>query len=308
MSSTSGSSSSESGSDSDDEGAVQKNAKTGNAEDPKSAVMELSGSKSDSDSDASSETEQKVKKKKKKAKKAKKKDKKKERKAKNNKSKDKAKGKKAKKKDKKAKGKKDKKDKAKKRKLDAVSNQFGKYGVIKAEDFFAKKPEFLLWAMEVKKTDTDAMGQMQLKELFKDFIEDYNTATMPSKKYYNLAAYDQQNALKRSRKQRGDDMTEAQRASLASFDDERARREEIRQQQLKKQEMQVTEEVRKMRGNKQKVDEMRHQSQLRTQMDMLHKTGHSKEAEKIAARLNPGLDEFGRPLTARTMAQQSSSN
>merc|ERR1712061_664973 len=99
-------------------------------------------------------------------------------------------GKKSKKKDKKDKKKKnvDKKSKKlnKKKKLgkanrDAVSNQFGKYGVIKQEDFFNKKPEFLLWAMEVKKENTDAMGQMKQKDLFKEYIEDYNTATMPSK-------------------------------------------------------------------------------------------------------------------------------
>merc|ERR1739848_875363 len=129
----------------------------------------VSGSGSGSDSD--SESEEDKKKKKAKKKKKEKKDKKKK------------KGKKDKK-DKK-KGKKDKKAKKGKKKkpknMGAASNQFGKYGVIKVEDFFNKKPEFLLWAMDFKKMNTDDMGQVQMRDLFKEYVEDYNTATMPSK-------------------------------------------------------------------------------------------------------------------------------
>mmetsp|Transcript_82383 Transcript_82383/g.191327 ORF Transcript_82383/g.191327 Transcript_82383/m.191327 type:complete len:295 (+) Transcript_82383:59-943(+) len=223
--------------------------------------------------------------------------------------KDKKKAKKKKKKDKKAPGKKTKKDKKKAKKAnksnrDAVSNQFGKYGIIKQEDFFNKKPEFLLWALEVKKENTDAMGQMQMKDLFKEYIEDYNTATMPSKKYYNLQVWDALQTSKRSKKLRGDDMSDAQKAALASFDDERARREEIKHLQAKKQEMQITDEVRRMRQDKGKVEDMKHQERLKVQMGMLNKSGHTKEASKIAERLDPGRDESGRPITASTIARQ----
>merc|ERR1719247_2884932 len=90
--------------------------------------------------------------------------------------------------------------------MGASSNQFGKYGVIKVEDFFNKKPEFLLWAMEVKKVNTDAMGQMQMRDLFKEYVEDYNTATMPTKKYYNLQNWDSEMSVKRQKKHRGEEM------------------------------------------------------------------------------------------------------
>merc|ERR1712151_694722 len=194
-----------------------------------------SGSESESDSESSSKEEDKKKQKEKKAKKQSKKDKKKHKKAKKDKKDKKKSG--AGKKPKKA-GKKGKKhDKASR---DAVSRQFGKYGVIKAEDFFNKKPEFLLWAMEVKKENTDVMGQMQMKDLFKEYIEDYNTATMPSKKYYNLNIWDAKLNAKRSKQKRGDEMTDAQKAALASFDDERARKEESKHMQAKKQENQIT--------------------------------------------------------------------
>merc|ERR1712113_704517 len=108
-------------------------------------------------------------------------------------------------KDKKKKKKKDKgkKEKKKKANRDAVSNQFGKYGYIKQEDFFNKKPEFLMWATEIKHENTDEMGQMKMRELFKEFVEDYNTATMPSRKYYDLKAWDDAMTKKRQKKNKG---------------------------------------------------------------------------------------------------------
>merc|ERR1712130_202556 len=108
-------------------------------------------------------------------------------------SEEKKKKKKKEKKDKKEKDKKGKKDKAKKKgkkeKKGSVTHQYGKFGIIKAEDFFNKKPEFMAWAMEVKKQNTDMLGQMQMKDLFKEYVEDFNTATMPSEKYYDLGAW-----------------------------------------------------------------------------------------------------------------------
>ena len=54
---------------------------------------------------------------------------------------------------------------------------------------YTKQEEFLAWLVEVKGIQYEACGQRELKEHFDSFCEDYNTATMPSKKYYNLAAW-----------------------------------------------------------------------------------------------------------------------
>lgn len=242
-----------------------------------------------------------LKRKRKKKKKDKKKDKKKK----------KAKKDKKKKKKKDKKGKKGKKEKAGKKKkgkaqntLGSSSNQFGKFGVIKVEDFFNKKPEFLLWALEVKKENTDQMGQMMQRDLFKEFVEDYNTATMPHKKYYNVEAWDREMSNKRQKKNTGDEMSAAAKASLTSFDDESARKEEFKHLQAKKQEQALNDEVRKLRANKDKVQEMRNQDQLRTHMDQLNRQGNTKEAEKIAKRLDHTVDDFGRKLTPMSAAMQ----
>merc|ERR1712157_673176 len=218
-----------------------KNKKKEKKSEKKEELVVSSGSESsDSGSDSSEESDKKKKKKQKKDKKEKK-------------------GKKKQKQEKKKKVKKKDKKKGKAGERDAVSNQFGKYGVIKAEDFFNKKPEFLMWSMEVKKVNTDMLGQMQMKDLFKEYIEDFNTATMPSEKYYDLHAWDAKMSLKRQKKNRNDDMDDAQRASLASFDDESARRHEIKALQAKEAEQQLTNEVKKLRADNKKVEEMRKQ-------------------------------------------------
>ncbi len=42
-------------------------------------------------------------------------------------------------------------------------------------DAYAKRNEFILWAMEVKKTDVETLGKFDERDLFKDYMEDYNT-------------------------------------------------------------------------------------------------------------------------------------
>merc|ERR1719231_1841893 len=144
--------------------------------------------------------------------------------------------------------------------------------------------------MEFKKMNTDDMGQMQMRDLFKEYVEDYNTATMPSKKYYNLEAWDAEQRGKRQKKNDAFEMSEAARASLTSFDDETARKEEFKHLQAKKHEQQISEEVRKLRANREKVEEMRNQNNLRTHMDHLRKQGAEDSAAKIKDRLNPNKD------------------
>lgn len=286
MSSSSSSSSSASGS-----AAEADNAKEPEATKDVDAEVIASGSSSASGSASSSESEKKKKKKKKKPKKEKKK---------KGKKKKNKKDKKGKKKGKKEKGKKAKKGKTqgkrKQNNLGSSSNQFGKFGIIKVEDFFGKKPEFLLWAMEVKKENTDQMGQMMQRDLFKEFVEDYNTATMPHKKYYNLQSWDNSQTAKRDKKSRGEAADEARQIALTSFDDELARKEEFKHLQAKKHEQSINDEVRKLRANKEKVNEMRHQDHLRVHMDMMNRSGNTDVADKIAKRLDPTKDEFGRPL------------
>ena len=83
-----------------------------------------------------------------------------------------------------------------------ASDQYGKYGVIRESDLASKVSEFQQWATEVKKVNIEAMAKWEEKELFAEFVEDYNTGTLPHRKYYDLMAYAQQKAIKAAKRGR----------------------------------------------------------------------------------------------------------
>lgn len=58
------------------------------------------------------------------------------------------------------------------------------------EHAFEKRDEFQLWLSDVKKMNIEAIGQNEEKKLFEDFIEDYNTASMPDIKYYDIKLWE----------------------------------------------------------------------------------------------------------------------
>lgn len=45
----------------------------------------------------------------------------------------------------------------------------------------AKQNEFVVWATEVKGANVELMGRAEEKELFREYMEDYNTGTLPHK-------------------------------------------------------------------------------------------------------------------------------
>lgn len=83
-----------------------------------------------------------------------------------------------------------------------ASDQYGKYGIIREADLASKVSEFQQWATEVKKVNVEALPKWEEKELFAEFMEDYNTGTLPHKKYYDLMAYAHQQAIKAAKKGR----------------------------------------------------------------------------------------------------------
>ncbi|KAJ3172905.1 hypothetical protein HDU87_007741 [Geranomyces variabilis] len=112
----------------------------------------------------------------------------------------------------KKKEKKEKLDKKKKRKdSKSATAQYGAYGVIAASDMFRMQAEFWTWLVEVKKTSPESLPNYKMKEVFLDFMEAYNTASLPSKKYYNLDKWEREQ-LVRQQAEAGDD------AGMPEFD------------------------------------------------------------------------------------------
>jgi len=243
-----------------------------------------SSSASDSASSSSSSEEDRKKKKKSKDKKSKK-DKKKSDKA-------------VKKKDKKSKKEEKKKEKKKKKMLKkqkklmekelkkrghlgSVTNQYGKYGVISEQDLYRKRPEFQLWCMEVKKVAYESLSNMEEKKLFIDFVEDHNTATFPSRKYYDLAVWDKTEQAKIAA------ASPKKSNVMASFDDEKNRKMEIQQMREERKEKKLIEMTNEMKKDGSIVNDMRQQEQLRMHMNQLFKAGNFEEAEAIRKRIEP---------------------
>lgn len=63
---------------------------------------------------------------------------------------------------------------------------------------FTKGPEFQTWLVEERKINPETISKDQNKKEFARFIEDYNTATLPHEKYYNMEAYEKRMSALRS--------------------------------------------------------------------------------------------------------------
>ncbi|KAK2463056.1 hypothetical protein APHAL10511_004711 [Amanita phalloides] len=82
------------------------------------------------------------------------------------------------------------KKKEKKKKHTGISSSWGKYGTISEADMFTKSQEFHTWLVEERKINPETISKDQSRKEFARFVEDYNTATLPHEKYYNMTAYE----------------------------------------------------------------------------------------------------------------------
>ncbi|KAK0459234.1 uncharacterized protein EV420DRAFT_310193 [Desarmillaria tabescens] len=63
---------------------------------------------------------------------------------------------------------------------------------------FSKGPEFHTWLVEERKINPETISKDQSKKEFVRFVEDFNTATLPHEKYYNMEAYERRMSALRS--------------------------------------------------------------------------------------------------------------
>jgi len=102
----------------------------------------------------------------------------------------------------------------------ALTNRWGMYGVLNESDIFSKANEFNAWLSEVKSLSRGLLNRKEDKELFKEFAEDYNTATLPSLKYYDLESWEKEQRA--AGVGRGDDEDEG------LTDEDRVRKQRLR--------------------------------------------------------------------------------
>ncbi|XP_052178537.1 vicilin-like seed storage protein At2g18540 [Diospyros lotus] len=189
---------------------------------------------------------------------------------------------------KKKKKKRDKKHKDKKKdsergKKGAVTNSWGKYGIIRETDMWNKRPEFTAWLAEVKQVNLESLPNWEEKQMFKEFMEDHNTTTFPSKKYYNLDAYFKHKIEKEIKK----GIKKAPKTEMTVFNDEEQRRLELLQERERHKEEQVEALKRSMQGGM--AQAMKEQAQLREEMAYHFRVGNLEAGAAIQRRLDPDV-------------------
>ncbi|XP_004487694.1 uncharacterized protein [Cicer arietinum] len=254
---------------------------SGSGSDSEDNESERSGSDSkysDSESGTESEEERKERKRKEKKRRREREEEKKRRREKEKKRRKKEKEEERRKKEKRKMKKKEKKERGKK---GAVTNLWGKYGIIRETDMWTKRPEFTAWLAEVKQVNMEHLSNWEEKQMFKEFMEDHNTATFPSKKYYSLDAYYRRQMEKEMKK----GIKKVQAKERTVFNDEEQRRQELLQAREKHKEEQVIALKRSMESGM--AQAMKEQAQLREEMAYQYKLGNFEAAAAIQRRLDP---------------------
>ncbi|XP_068640170.1 uncharacterized protein [Aristolochia californica] len=181
----------------------------------------------------------------------------------------------------KEKRKKEKKKEKEKAKMGAVTNLWGKYGIIRETDMWNKRPEFTAWLAEVKKVNLESLQNWEEKQMFKEFMEDHNTATFPSKKYYGLDAYHRRKMEKALKK----GLKHVSKTERTVFNDEELRRQELLREREKQKEQQVEALKQSMQSGL--AQAMKEQAQLREEMAYQYRIGNFEAAAAIQRRLDP---------------------
>lgn len=63
---------------------------------------------------------------------------------------------------------------------------------------YNKEQEFRAWLVEERKINPETVSKEQTKKEFAQFMEDYNTATLPHEKFYHMEAYEKRMAALRA--------------------------------------------------------------------------------------------------------------
>jgi hypothetical protein len=71
-------------------------------------------------------------------------------------------------------------------------SDYGKYGIIHESDLGNRRQEFDAWLRDHKQVDpsSELKSKADTMRYFKDYMEDFNTASLPHEKYYDLHAYE----------------------------------------------------------------------------------------------------------------------
>ena len=154
-----------------------------------------------------------------------------------------------------------------------------------------KQEEFLAWLSEVKGVNQEALRPWEMKEHFSSYVEDFNTATLPNEKYYNLRTWYLKDEARKARE--GADAAAASSSGMyerESFDDEGERRREM----LREREKRASEITKVMAASMAKagsesslVQDMRDQEAAKLALRATYQVGDVDKAREMSQKLDP---------------------
>jgi hypothetical protein len=153
---------------------------------------------------------------------------------------------------------------------------FGKYGVVKLADMPKKERSFNIWMEQVKGVPAFSGPKWELQNYFKEYMEDFNTATLPHMKYYDYDKWEMEEYQKQKAGQ--------EEGTLAQQDEAR-HYQEMRDRAKTKHEEDLA--MVKSMMSKEKVDEMKHKAQMQSEMAHAFKMGDQETFQKLKRRLEP---------------------
>ena len=181
-----------------------------------------------------------------------------------------------------AEGKKEEGKKDAKKHGKATEPEFGARGFIRETDKYDKEAEFRAWLGEVKKRDMESLQKWEEKELFKEYAEDYNTATLPHEKFYNLEKWSREEAARRAREDPKGTAATAAAAERESFNDEEERKREIQAERERRDAEYKRETYLRMKSDSGDLENLREQERLKE----LRKNAYNMGDMETVARVN----------------------
>mmetsp|Transcript_33446 Transcript_33446/g.38079 ORF Transcript_33446/g.38079 Transcript_33446/m.38079 type:complete len:270 (+) Transcript_33446:3-812(+) len=178
-----------------------------------------------------------------------------------------------------------KKEKKKKRSPSPDVPTFGKYGIIQpSKDMKRKERSFQIWMAEVKVIPSFTGSKYELQEYFKEYAEDYNTATLPHTKYYDYDKWEMEEYKKKMEKE--NKRITSSKGGSKMLADEAKHRAEVHQRAVDKKESDM-QFVRATVMNSDKLQDMKRQRDLQAELQHAFKTGDKEKVRKIKQKLEP---------------------
>ena len=115
-------------------------------------------------------------------------------------------------------------------------------------------------------------------------MEDYNTCTLPARKYYDLTAH----ARKLAAQAAAAGVPEEKNSIV---DDERLRRAELMEEHRRQQDQSARDTMAKMMLSKEHLSELKQREFIRLQAQEAYKTGDMSKAQKLMKKLNPDEED-----------------